>query len=48
MNQSEARLHSGRRVHFRPSWFPRPSFRFFRGSGSETILSPRGYFNTFW
>jgi len=36
MNQSEARLHSGRSVHFRLSLSPRPSFRFFRGSGSET------------
>jgi len=36
MNQSEAHLHSGRSVHFRPSLSPRPSFRFFRGSGSET------------
>ena len=31
MNQSEARLHSGRSVHFRPSLSPRPSFRFFEG-----------------
>jgi len=36
MNQSEVRLHSGRSVHFLPSRSPRPSFRFFRGSGSET------------
>ena len=36
MNQSEVRLHSGRTVHFRPSLYPRPSFRIFRGSGSET------------
>jgi len=31
MNQSEARLHSGRIVHFRPSLSPRPSFRFSGG-----------------
>ena len=31
MNQSEAHLHSGRSVHFRPSLSPRPSFRFSEG-----------------
>jgi len=31
MNQSEARLHAGRSVHFRPSLSPRPSFRFSEG-----------------
>jgi len=31
MNQSEARLHSGRSVHFHPSLSPRPSFRFYEG-----------------
>ena len=46
MNQSEARLHSRRTVHFRPSLSPLPSFRFFRGSvprlGSGSLeLVPR-------
>ena len=36
MNQSEARLHCRRSVHFRPSLSPRHPFRFFWGSGSET------------
>jgi len=36
MNQSEVRLHSGHSVHFHPSLSPRPSFRFFRRSGSKT------------
>jgi len=31
MNQSEARLHSRRSVHFRLSLSPRPSFRFSEG-----------------
>ena len=30
-SQSEVRLHTGRSVHFHPSRFTRPSFRFFEG-----------------
>ena len=30
-SQSEVRLHTGRSIHFHPSRFTRPSFRFFKG-----------------
>ena len=30
-SQSEVRLHTGHSVHFHPSRFTRPSFRFFKG-----------------
>ena len=39
-SQSEVRLHTKCSVHFHPSWFTRPSFLIFWGSGSKTKSVP--------
>ena len=46
LNQLEVRLHSGRTVRFCPSLSPRLSFRFFQGSGSETVSTNMISFST--